>query len=130
MYLDFHGHSVKKNIFQYGNSLDQLYPGKRLAMNVHPSLFPMMLSKQFDYFNFRDCTFSMPSNKEATARIQMFQKLRIPFVFTLEASFAGASMGVNSGKHFSCRDLMNVGKYVLKTFWECKKLFLNKGLLK
>lgn len=25
---------------------------------------------------------------------------------------------------------MNVGKYVLKAFWECKKLFLNKGLLK
>ena len=25
---------------------------------------------------------------------------------------------------------MNVGKYVLKAFWECKKLFLNKNLLK
>ena len=60
----------------------------------------------------------------------MFHKLRIPFVFTLEASFAGASKGRISGQHFSCRDMMNVGKYVLKAIWECKKLFLNKGLLK
>lgn len=72
----------------------------------------------------------MPKSKDATARIQMFHKIRIPFVFTLEASFAGASKGKIAGKHFSCRDLMNVGKYVLKAFWECKKLFLNKGLLK
>ena len=60
----------------------------------------------------------------------MFHQIRIPFVFTLEASFAGASKGKISGKHFSCRDLMNVGRYVLKAFWECKKLFLNKNLLK
>jgi len=25
---------------------------------------------------------------------------------------------------------MNVGKFVLKAFWECKKLELNKGLMK
>ena len=68
----------------------------------------------------------MPKHKEATARIAMFHKLRIPFVFTLEASFAGANMGELRGKHFSQRDLMNVGKYVLKAFWEVKKLQLNK----
>jgi len=55
----------------------------------------------------------MPKSKDATARIQMFHKLRIPFVFTLECSFAGASMGTIAGKHFSCKDLMNVGQYVL-----------------
>jgi hypothetical protein len=38
-------------------------------------------------------------------------------VFTLEASFAGASRGFLSGRHFSIGDLMNVGKYVLKAFW-------------
>ena len=45
LYLDFHGHSVKKNIFQYGNNMDELCAGKRPSMNVNPSLFPMMLSK-------------------------------------------------------------------------------------
>jgi hypothetical protein len=57
----------------------------------------MVLSKQFDYFKFSDCTFSMPEAKKSTARITMFHKLRIPFVFTLEASFAGASQGKLAG---------------------------------
>ena len=56
--------------------------------------------------------------------------MRIPFVFTLEASFAGANQGNLKGKHFSAGDLINVGKYVLKAIWEVKKLMLNKNLLK
>jgi hypothetical protein len=56
--------------------------------------------------------------------------LKIPFVFTLEASFAGASKGNLSGKHFSLKDLTNIGKYVLQAIWEVKKLELNKSLLK
>ena len=43
----------------------------------------------------------MPPSKESTARITMFHKLRIPFVFTIEASFAGASRGELAGYHFS-----------------------------
>jgi hypothetical protein len=35
----------------------------------------------------------MPKTKESTARISMFHLLKMPFVFTLEASFAGASKG-------------------------------------
>lgn len=60
----------------------------------------------------------------------MFQKLKTPFVFTLEASFAGASKGHLAGQHFSQKDLQNVGKYVLNAIWEIKKLELNKNLLK
>lgn len=98
--LDFHGHSVKKNIFQYGNKTENWAPGKRSTASCcqfQPSVFPMVLSKQFDYFKFSDCTFSMPEAKKATARITMFHKLRIPFVFTMEASFAGANQGELAG---------------------------------
>lgn len=46
LYLDFHGHSVKKNIFQYGNKTENWYSKPRSNfMNFTPSLFPMMLSK-------------------------------------------------------------------------------------
>lgn len=73
MYLDFHGHSAKKNIFQYGNKTENLPPTKgKSTCNHQPSLFPMMVSKQFDYFNLSDCTFTMPKSKESTARISMF----------------------------------------------------------
>ena len=72
----------------------------------------------------------MPKSKDSTARITMFQQLKIPFVFTLEASFSGASKGSLNGRHFSLKDQTNIGKYVLKAIWEIKKLELNKNLLK
>ena len=72
MYLDFHGHSVKKNIFNYGNKTDGWAPSRIRSNNLAPSIFPMVLSKMFDYFSFNDCTFSMPKSKESTARISMF----------------------------------------------------------
>lgn len=94
------------------------------------SVFPLILSKQFDYFNFNDCTFQRQKNKESTARIAMFDKLRIPFVFTLEASFAGASKGKLAGQHFSIKHQTDVGKHVLFAIWETKKLEMNKNMLK
>lgn len=48
LYLDFHGHSVKKNIFQYGNKMENMGPGRRhnpSLSNLQPSVFPMLLSK-------------------------------------------------------------------------------------
>ena len=131
LYLDFHGHSAKKNIFQYGNKIEQLANYRQVMHKMNqPSLFPLVLSKQFDYFKFDDCTYTMPPSKNSTARVSMFHKLKIPYVFTIEASFAGASKGHLSGNHFSSRDLMNVGRYVLEAIWELKKLELNKNLLK
>ena len=60
---------------------------------VSPKLFPHLMSMELDYFNYQGCSFAMPSSKADTARISMFHALKIPFVFTLEASFCGASIG-------------------------------------
>ena len=54
----------------------------------------------------------------------MFHHLRIPFVFTLEASFAGANRGALAGKHFSIGNLTDVGKGVLRGLWAYKKTML------
>lgn len=72
----------------------------------------------------------MPKSKESTARITMFHELKIPFVFTLEASFAGANKGKLCGQHFSIGDLENVGKCVLKALYQTKSLENNRKLLK
>ena len=103
---------------------------KKEPVKMQPQVFPLVLSKQFDYFNFDDCTFNMPKAKESTARISMFNTLKIPFVFTLEASFAGASVGHLAGHHFSIGDLMDVGKYVLRAILETKKVQSNKTYMK
>ena len=88
------------------------------------------MAKNLDYFSYEDCSFSMPKVKESTARITMFQQLKIPFVFTLEASFAGASQGTLAGQHFSIRDFENIGKSVLKSIYQVRKLETNRILLK
>ena len=87
LYIDLHGHSRKKNIFMYGNS------GPTYLEQTTNRLFPYILSKLCDFFNFESCRFSMSKSKEATARIAMFKELKIPSICTLEASFSGADMG-------------------------------------
>ena len=72
----------------------------------------------------------MPKSKESTARITMFHQLRVPFVFTLEASFAGASKGKSQGNHFSLGDLENIGKSVLKAVYYTRNIEGNKRMLR
>lgn len=105
-------------MFQYGNKVEALQQRQSKASSafhsLSPKTFPFLLSKQLDYFNFNDCSYSMPKSKESTARIAMFFELKVPFVFTLEASFAGASKGKLSGQHFSIANFENVGNHSLK----------------
>ena len=58
----------------------------------------------------------------------MFHHLRIPFVFTLEASFCGANKGQFAGKHFSLGNLLEVGKAVLRAIWAYKKTMMTKSV--
>ena len=69
-------------------------------------------------------------SKESTARITMFHQIKIPFVFTLEASFAGASRGKLQGQHFSLGDLENIGKAVLKALYYTRMAESNRRMLK
>lgn len=60
----------------------------------------------------------------------MFHLLKIPFVFTLEASFAGANKGRLTNEHFSINDLESIGKAVLKTIYQLKIAEGNKRLMR
>ena len=60
----------------------------------------------------------------------MFHQIKIPFVFTLEASFAGASRGKLQGQHFSLGDLENIGKAVLKALYYTRMAESNRRMLK
>jgi hypothetical protein len=99
---DFHGHSRKKNIFMYGCNLPRAPEACKL--------FPFVLSKVNPNFTFRDCRFGMQKAKEATLRISLFKELKIPKVYTLEASFAGPDSGPQAHSHFTTKQLEDMGR--------------------
>jgi cytosolic carboxypeptidase protein 2/3 len=79
---DFHGHSKKKNIFMYGCNVADSPEVTRCI--------PYTLSKISNYFSYKYCSFKVQKSKEATMRVSLFKELKIPLVYTLEASFYGA----------------------------------------
>jgi murein tripeptide amidase MpaA len=52
LFCDLHGHSRKKNMFMYGNC------GKNDAQ-AKEKIFPFLLEKAADVFNFSDCSFAI-----------------------------------------------------------------------
>jgi len=81
LYCDLHGHSRSKNVFIYGNNYAENPEITRL--------FPFIMSKVCDSFSYDSCRFNMHKSKESTARITMWRELKIPAVYTMEASFCG-----------------------------------------
>lgn len=82
MVCDFHGHSGAHNIFMYGNKIKD-----STACHV----FPYILSKISNCFSFEQCSFTMSKSKAGTARINLYDELSIPNIFTMEASFQGSN---------------------------------------
>ena len=123
LYIDLHGHSRKKNIFMYGNS--SVNPFEQ----ANSRLFPYILSKLCDFFSFESCRFSMHKSKESTARIAMYRELKIPAIFTLEASFSGADMGQFKDRHFTTEHLMLMGRKVLEAIIVYQKIDVPQVLL-
>lgn len=77
-------------------------------------IFPYMLSKLNNTFNYKQCSFKMQKSKQGTARIHLFNELSIPNIFTMEASFSGTSLGVNQ-THFNTNILTEIGKDLCRT---------------
>lgn len=85
LFVDLHGHSRWKNIFMYGNHLNTDWVGTWI--------FPFIMGKLLDYFSYNYSRFNYSRAKEATARISLYKELKIPNVFTMEASFLGPDTG-------------------------------------
>ncbi|EAS03740.2 zinc carboxypeptidase family protein (macronuclear) [Tetrahymena thermophila SB210] len=105
LFCDLHGHSMKKNIFIYGCH-DKQQP---LACRE----LPFLMSKLYEPFSFSDCNFMVQKSKEGTARVALWEGLRIPNIFTLESSFCGPSY---DDIHFQQSDLEKMGARMCQAF--------------
>lgn len=94
VFCDLHGHSRKKNIFMYGNSIKGDTKHKE-------RIFPYMLDKQAEVFSYSDCAFSVQKAKEGTGRVVGWKELGVQNSYTLEASFCGADFGKYADLHFN-----------------------------
>lgn len=81
MYLDFHGHSGKKNMFMFGPSYNLTQ-----ALYYKCRILPKILSNITPIFRYYGCTYDIPNDKKSTARAVMLSELMLPVVFTVETS--------------------------------------------
>ena len=68
LFCDLHGHSRKKNMFMYGNC-------EKNDTRYREKVFPYLLEKAADIFNFNDCSFAIQKSKESTARVVGWKEL-------------------------------------------------------
>lgn len=81
MFLDLHGHSVKKNVFAYGPE----YPIFDLKYYTS-RMFCKILAKNNEMFRYYSCIFRVNTMKRNTARGVFFKDFGIPNCFTIESS--------------------------------------------
>lgn len=67
MYMDFHGHSRKKNTFFYGPVYSIAQPNYYKCR-----IFPKLVEKFDSNFRFHSCSFNINEEKKQTARASMF----------------------------------------------------------
>jgi hypothetical protein len=78
MYIDFHGHSQRKNTFLYG-------PNYSLSQQEYYKcrIFPKIIEKVDPRFRFYSCSFMISDAKKTTARAVMLNQLKIPYSYTV-----------------------------------------------
>jgi hypothetical protein len=81
-------------------------------------LYPFILSRLCPFFVFGHSRFGNQKSKEATARVAMYNELKIPAIYTMESSFCGNDTGPYANYHFSTDNLMQTGRDF------CRSLFI------
>ena len=81
IYLDFHGHSAKKNAFMYGPN----YPIDHKHY-LTSRILPKLVSKEAPPFRYYSCIFKISTCKINTSRAVMLRDANVSFAFTIEAS--------------------------------------------
>mmetsp|Transcript_29004 Transcript_29004/g.93423 ORF Transcript_29004/g.93423 Transcript_29004/m.93423 type:complete len:424 (+) Transcript_29004:1258-2529(+) len=94
LFVDLHGHSVKKNVFIYGCDSKYWEDGENHATREKPKalearLFPAVLEDVSPQFNFQDCRFHVKRRKETSGRVVVWRQFT-DHSYTMEASFGGA----------------------------------------
>ena len=114
LFVDLHGHSVKKNVFMYGCDANYFTDAPNHSSRSQPSqfdsrLFPAQMERVCNKFNFLDCRFHVKPNKQSSARVVAWRQFT-NYSYTLESSFGGADVQHDPCRsHFGVEDYLQIG---------------------
>ncbi|XP_065651661.1 cytosolic carboxypeptidase 1 isoform X4 [Hydra vulgaris] len=119
IFVDFHGHSRKKNIFMYGcrdvslsESLSSLQLNSKCSNSMcHDiELLPKILSQETPCFSLSQCNFLVDKSKESTARVVCYSEIGIRKSYTMESTYCGMDQGTYKGHHIGTDRLERMGR--------------------
>ena len=116
-YLDFHGHSSKKNLFAYGPD----YTPKNVYF-FKSRIFVKLIEDFHPIFSYKKSIFKISEGKKKTARAHMLWKLKIPMVYTFEVSNGMYETKNKDNILLTEKILLDAGAAVMKGFFKYVKL--------
>jgi len=92
IFCDFHGHNKKENCFFYGCNKAS---NEGLVSWTKTRLLPKIFAKNEKIFDFRSCKFTQEKSKLSTARIVVWNEMKVTNSFTWEISMYGKLFQTN-----------------------------------
>jgi hypothetical protein len=81
IFLDFHGHSCKKNVFMYGPDY-----GVDHKNFLSARILPKLISKATNAFRYYGCNFRISEQKMNAARSIILRNHGVEYAYTIESS--------------------------------------------
>ena len=132
LYVDWHGHSTMASTGLYGcveaeSSIQARPPTPEetkaeaqdtwlgvvppALVHLKERLFPMLVSQRgAGMFDYGECTYNVSQYKAGSARVVVWQGLRLATTYTLETTFYGADSGKTEGIHWNTQHYRSIGK--------------------
>ncbi|XP_076221062.1 cytosolic carboxypeptidase 1 isoform X2 [Nomia melanderi] len=113
VFVDYHGHSRRKNVFLFGCSRSGSWSAADRAKPDQPVqylMLPHLMQRISPAFALPLCSFKVERNKESTARVAIWRQLGVSRSYTMETSFCGCDQGALAGLHLDTKHLKAVGQ--------------------
>ncbi|XP_076751692.1 cytosolic carboxypeptidase 1 isoform X2 [Xylocopa sonorina] len=113
VFVDYHGHSRRKNVFLFGCSRSGSWSAADRAKPDQPAqylMLPHLMQRISPAFALPLCSFKVERNKESTARVAIWRQLGVSRSYTMESSFCGCDQGPLAGLHLDTKDLKAIGQ--------------------
>ena len=137
-YFDLHADMNVRGVYTFGNAL------KAFEDHVENVLFSFIFKINSSHVDFSHCIFTQKSmgsrakndlaGKEATSRVQFYQKTGLIHTYTIESTyfkgdFNKDNMEITNGKIYQIKDFEQTGIDLLKSILDYEKLTLSDNLL-